>query len=218
MLIKGTEDLRVQKTIANINRAFCALLLEKDYKRISVTDICTRAKIQRKTFYTYYPSIDALLREKLGVMSRGYIERIKKYSVPEQIAEINREFYLYSSEAGALYEKIICSAAYHAIGSSLLNELVRKTWQDSPWFKNLTIDEQNILLTFVYNTGAGLYRQWVDDGKQIPLDDMIQFAGQLLEHGIRGFSKVLRKEYVPSLPKKAKNNDTQKYACATPSW
>ncbi len=112
MLIQGTEDLRVQKTIENIDKTFCALLLEKDYDQISVTDICTRAKIQRKTFYTYYPSIDALLREKLDVMSSGYIERIKKYSVPEQIAEINREFYIYSMEAGELYEKIVCSAAY----------------------------------------------------------------------------------------------------------
>ncbi len=195
MLIQGTEDLRVQKTIENIDKTFCALLLEKDYDQISVTDICTRAKIQRKTFYTYYPSIDALLREKLDVMSSGYIERIKKYSVPEQIAEINREFYIYSMEAGELYEKIVCSAAYRAIGSDLLNELVRKTWQDSPWFKSLTLYEQNILLTFIYSTGAGLYRQWVADGKHIPLDDMIQFAGQLLEQGIRGFSKVLQKEY-----------------------
>lgn len=198
MLIQGTEDLRVQKTIENIDRTFCALLLEKDYDRISVTEICARAKIQRKTFYTYYPSVDALLREKLDVMSRGYIERIKKYSVPEQLAEINREFYLYSTEQGDLYEKLVCSAAYRSIGSDLLNELVRRTWQDAPWFKSLDPYEQNILLSFVYSTGAGLYRQWVEDDKKIPLEHMIQFAEQLLEQGIRGFSRVLQKEYVSS--------------------
>ena len=198
MLIQGTEDLRIQKTIENIDKTFCALLLEKDYDKISVTDICVRAKIQRKTFYTYYPSVDALLREKLDVMSREYIERIKKYSVPEQIAEINREFYLYSAEAGCLYEKIICNAAYRSIGNDLLNELVRKTWQNSSWFKSLSVYEQNILLTFIYSTGAGLYRQWVADGKHIPLDEMIQFAEQLLEQGIKGFSKVVNKEYVSS--------------------
>ncbi|MBO4312642.1 MAG: TetR/AcrR family transcriptional regulator [Desulfovibrionaceae bacterium] len=198
MLIQGTEDLRVQKTIGNINRTFCELLLERDYDQISVTDICARAKIQRKTFYTYYSSVDALLREKLDVMSRGYIQRIKKYSVPEQIAEINREFYIYSAEQGELYEKIICSAAYRSIGNDLLNDLVRKTWQDSPWFKRLSLYEQNILLTFVYSTGAGLYRQWVNDGKNIPLENMILLAEQLLEQGIHGFSKTLRKEYASS--------------------
>ena len=198
MLIQGTEDLRVQKTIGNINRTFCELLLERDYDQISVTDICARAKIQRKTFYTYYSSVDALLREKLDVMSRGYIQRIKKYSVPEQIAEINREFYIYSAEQGELYEKIICSAAYRSIGNDLLNDLVRKTWQDPPWFKRLSLYEQNILLTFVYSTGAGLYRQWVNDGKNIPLENMILLAEQLLEQGIHGFSKTLRKEYASS--------------------
>ncbi len=196
MLITGNEDLRVQKTIENIDRTFCTLLLEKDYDQISVTDICTRAKIQRKTFYTYYPSVDALLREKLDDMSKGYIERIRHFSVPEQIAEINREFYRYSAEQGELYERIVCSAAYRAIGSGLLNELVRKTWQDSPWFKKLRECEQNILLTFIYSTGAGLYRQWVDDGKTIPMEEMALFAEQLLEQGIHGFSKILRKEYL----------------------
>ncbi|MBO4794385.1 MAG: hypothetical protein J5556_07470, partial [Deltaproteobacteria bacterium] len=72
------------------------------------------------------------------------------------------------------------------------------TWQDSPWFKRLSLYEQNILLTFVYSTGAGLYRQWVNDGKNIPLENMILLAEQLLEQGIHGFSKTLRKEYASS--------------------
>ncbi|MBQ9407750.1 MAG: TetR/AcrR family transcriptional regulator [Desulfovibrio sp.] len=198
MLIQGTEDLRVQKTIANIDKTFCELLCEKEYEKISVTEICQRAKIQRKTFYAYYPSVDALLREKLDVMSRAYIERIKKYSVPEQIAEINREFYLYSAEAGELYEKIICNAVCRGIGSKLLQEFVRKTWESSPWFTSLTLWQQNLLLTFVYSTGASLYRQWVSDGKQIRLEDMMRFAQRLLEQGIRGFSQMVHKEYVSS--------------------
>lgn len=193
MLLQGSEDLRVQKTIANIDGTFCRLLMERDYERLSVSDICREAKIQRKTFYTYYPSVDALLREKLDVMSRGYAERIRRYSVPEHIAEITREFYLYSAEQGELYEKIVCSSAYRDIGSGLLRELVRQTWRDSPWFKSLSASEQSILLTFVYSTGAGLYRQWVADGKSIPLERMILFAEQLLEQGISGFSRLLRK-------------------------
>ena len=111
MLIQGNEDLRVQKTMACIDRAFCELMLERDYGDITVAELCRRARIQRKTFYVYYASIDELLREKLGEVSRRYIERISRYAVPEQIAEVNLEFYRYSAEQGELYERIVCSAA-----------------------------------------------------------------------------------------------------------
>ena len=196
MLIKGTEDLRVQKTMERIDDAFCQLLLEKAYENISVTEICRRAKIQRKTFYTYYSSTDALLKEKLAAMTSDYVERIRNFLVPEQLSDITREFYLFSKDQGALYERIICSADYHAIGSNLLKDFVRKTWQDSPWFQSLGLGEQNLLLTFIYNTGAGLYRQWVEDGKIIPIEAMALIAESFLKEGTIGFSKALKKEYV----------------------
>ena len=192
----GNVDLRVQKTREKINKSFCALLLEKDYETISVTEICRRAHIQRKTFYTYYRSVDELLQEKLDMISRKYIERIKDYSVPEDISAINRTFYIFSNEQGELYEKIVCSSKFTSIGSKLLKNLVRKTWQEAYWFKNLHAYEQNILLSFIYSTGAGLYKQWVDDGKVIKLEDMILYAERLLEQGVKGFSKLVRKEYV----------------------
>lgn len=51
MLINGTEDLRVQKTIVSIKENFEALICEKDYHEITVTELCARAKINKKTFY-----------------------------------------------------------------------------------------------------------------------------------------------------------------------
>ena len=61
MLIKGTEDLRVQKTMAAIDRAFSELLVEKDYGKIAVKELCERARINKKTFYAYYAGLDELL-------------------------------------------------------------------------------------------------------------------------------------------------------------
>ena len=61
MLIKGTEDLRIQKTIAAIKESFETLICEKDYNDIKVTELCARAKINKKAFYRYYPTMDDLL-------------------------------------------------------------------------------------------------------------------------------------------------------------
>ena len=68
MIIRGTEDLRVQKTMAAIEQAFSELLLENDeFERISVTALCARAKINKKTFYHYYRTLDELLQEMLEI-------------------------------------------------------------------------------------------------------------------------------------------------------
>lgn len=47
-------DLRVLKTRENIKNTFSSLLLEKDFKNITVQNVCDRALIGRSTFYDHY--------------------------------------------------------------------------------------------------------------------------------------------------------------------
>ncbi len=57
------NDLRVQKSRRLIKDTFLALMEEKEYKNITITDIAARAQINRKTFYFHYESIDTLYDE-----------------------------------------------------------------------------------------------------------------------------------------------------------
>ena len=190
MLIKGTEDLRVQKTMAAIDRAFSELLVEKDYEKITVKELCGRAYINKKTFYAYYADLDGLLQEKLEWMSRGFIGRIAALRAPEDLADINREFFLYAVEQGELYEKIICSGAYRNIACKMLSGLVRDTWRSASGFQALGSLRQNLLLAFLAVTGGELYRQWVRDGKKLPLEEIIALSGELLFNGVNGFMRM----------------------------
>ena len=192
MRITGTEDLRIQKTMDAIDRAFGKLLQEKDYGQITATEVCREAKIGKKTFYTYYSSLDALLQEKLAVMAGRYLERIAAYRVPEDIEAINREFYVYSEEQGPLYERLVCSAPHRAIGSGLLLELVHRTWQSSAWLQSLTPEQQNVILAFVCETGGSLYRHWARTGKTMPMDTMIQLSGAILRGGLDRFAAACK--------------------------
>jgi AcrR family transcriptional regulator len=63
MFMKKKRDLRFQKTHRSIREAFKCLLLQKDFKAITVKEISQRANINRKTFYLHYHSIDELLME-----------------------------------------------------------------------------------------------------------------------------------------------------------
>lgn len=189
MQLHGHEDLRIQKTVTAIHDTFRSLLLEADYDKITVTELCKRAKINKKTFYRYYETLDALLEEEMETLSRGYLERIAEFRVPEDLAAVNREFFHYAAMQGKLYERIVCGVAHHAISGKMLNDLTHRTWNTSASFRRLDTDEQNLLLAYISNFGATMYRQWILDGKRLPLETIIELSNALLCHGVDGFMK-----------------------------
>ena len=192
MLIKGTEDLRVQKTMAAIDRAFSELLVEKDYEKISVKELCERARINKKTFYTYYAGLDELLAEKLEALSVGFVARIAALRAPDDLTAINREFFRFAEEQGELYERIVCSGSYRALAGKMLSGLVRRAWRDAPGFQALAPQRQNLLVSFLANTGGELFRQWVRDGKKLPLEEVVALSGELLCNGVNGFLRAAK--------------------------
>lgn len=111
MIINGTEDLRVQKTIEAIHKAFEELICEMDYEKITVKELCERAKINKKTFYRYYAVLDDLLAELQGILTQEYLKRIENYRVPEDLDKINREFFLYSVEKDQYTKKSLAAEA-----------------------------------------------------------------------------------------------------------
>ena len=62
------EDRRTRYTKSVIHEAFFELLGEKGFERMSVTDLCKRAEINRGTFYLHYVDKFALLEEVIDVM------------------------------------------------------------------------------------------------------------------------------------------------------
>lgn len=187
MILDGTEDLRVQKTIEAIHRAFEEMLYEMNYEKITVKELCERAKINKKTFYRYYAVLDDLLAELQGLFTQEYLKRIENYKVPEDLDKINREFFLYSVEKGPLYEKITCSGSYDYIRSKMVNDVMNSKWGQSTWLQLLEPSKQAVLLEFIQSASMSVYRKWVADGKKIPLRDMIELSNQLLCSGVNGF-------------------------------
>ena len=187
MRITGKEDLRVQKTIAAIKEAFEALICEKDYENITVTELCARSKINKKTFYHYYPALNDLLVEMQMELSAGYIERVKDFKLPEELEKVNREFFLYSASQGLAYEKITCSVSYGHARQEMIERVMEATWKKSKAFEKLDSARQKLVLDFINTASVGAYRQWVTDGKRIPLDEMIELTNTLICGGTERF-------------------------------
>ena len=193
MLINGTEDLRIQKTMAAIKESFETLICDKDYNRITVTELCQRAKINKKTFYHYYPTLNDLLTEMQMELSSKYIELVKDFRLPEDAEKVNRIFFEYSAAQGLAYEKITCSAGSYSAAQQAMNaKVMDATWRKSSAFQKLSEEEQNLVLAFINTFGVGCYRQWVADGKKVPLERVIQLSGSLMCGGLDRFFKTRR--------------------------
>ena len=187
MKLTGTEDLRVQKTIEAIRSAFEQMICEMDYHEMTVKELCERAKINKKTFYRYYPTMDDLLLELQMEISSEYIEQISHYRLPEELNKVNEAFFRYSVSKGEVYEKITCAASYVSIRNTMIDRVNEATWHKSAWFNNIPEWQRHMLIVFVQYTIVELYKQWVADSKKTPVEEVIQLSNRLICTGIDGF-------------------------------
>ena len=191
MQFTGKEDLRVQKTISALKKAFEELICEKDYDSIKVTELCQRSMINKKTFYHYYPSLDDLLAEMQAELSTAYLERVKDCRLPRDVAKVNRVFFEYSAEQGLAYEKITCATgAYSQTRQEMIDRVIAETWGESEAFRTLNPSQQRMVLNFISTVSVGCYREWVADGKQMPLEEVIQLSTTLMCGGLDRFFHI----------------------------
>jgi AcrR family transcriptional regulator len=187
MQLTGNEDLRVIKTIEGIKSAFETLICEKDYDKITVKELCERARINKKTFYNYYETLDMLLAEMQAELSAGFLDRIKDYSLPEELDKVNREFFVYASQQGLAYEKITCGGTYHTIRDEMAENVNDASWSKSKKYQKLSDYEKKVLIGFINNAVIGAYREWVESGKTVPMDEVIDITNRIVLGGVKGF-------------------------------
>jgi AcrR family transcriptional regulator len=179
------QDLRIRRTRGSIRKTFSAMLCEMDYDQITIRELADRAQINRKTFYLHYQNLGSLLEEFQKELAAEFIERTSMYDGLRDAGEITREFFLALAQ-DPLHQKLICNGNSSHIGDTVAEMIasVKKKTDDS--FGRIEDSTQNIITAYLASSSKGIYRQWVFDGKNIPLDDLITLATKLIRNGIMG--------------------------------
>ena len=181
------NDLRIEKTRNLIIETFKTLLCEKDYEDITIKELTEKAKINKSTFYRHYSSLDKLMDTLQDEIVYEFMKRIADYKVPEQLEEINKEFFLFSEENDKIYEKMIFNKNYEYLKQKTINNFMNKVWKSSEFFKKLSAGKKNIFLTYIQTTGLEIYKQWVLDNKKIPLEEIIELSNRIICDGVQVF-------------------------------
>ncbi|MEV4566188.1 TetR/AcrR family transcriptional regulator [Nonomuraea sp. NPDC049419] len=152
-------DRRVRRTRRLIQEALVALILEKGYDAVTVTDIIERADVGRSTFYAHFTDKQDVLFSNLDQLAflhlapRGEARELFAFSRPmfEHVREQERLVRaLMGRRSGGLV---------HARGEQLLGTLVKEELLAAGSQASVSLD---LLVTCVVGAFMGLLRAWID--------------------------------------------------------
>ena len=188
-------DRRIIKSKKAIREAFFNLLLEKDFKNITIKDIAERAQVDRKTFYNYYSSIFALVNEYENELVIGLdalfdeIDFSKFSENPEEIFSAlyrflkpNLDYYklMFSINFSEnLSKKIIGLLKFKIIASFEKSLIALKM---DPRQYDLTI-----VAEFLSSAILGVYFRWINEGSARLFESLTKDIGDITLYGLNGY-------------------------------
>jgi AcrR family transcriptional regulator len=181
------EDRRVSRTKRNINTAFLALLKQKELSKITIKELCELADINRKTFYTYFDSIPAVLAEIENQIIDNFQDRIEREKMKKtnltvtdvvlcigDLLRSNAEFVHQLVQVDALegLEKKVCYVIKDAMKDAL-----------EPMYPHQN-DLVNLTLEYIISGAVSMNIQWFSTNNSLPLKTLTDMTVGLVKSNI----------------------------------
>lgn len=181
-----STDLRVKRTLRAIREAFYSLVLEKDYPDISITELTERAEVNRKTFYLHYTSLDDLLNEIEQETANEILFSLSEEATSLDVGGCVSKFYHYLANASDVYQKMLCDPNYQRFYEDVTNRIL-----SSSYFQHFyAITEYPYVVRAFCISITSIYRSWIKNGRDIPLDELIRYANSLIQRGYDSVPKL----------------------------
>lgn len=183
-------DLRVRRTRKSLRDALMQLLSYKNINDISVTELSALAHINRKTFYTYYSSINDVLSEiedevitALTITMRNYDFLDESFNSTDFYTDLNK----FITEDMIFYQKLFTSTSHNLIFDKI-KELLKNTLltRHSGAFSNDPIME-NLYAEFMISGLLSMFKLWFFQETPFPLEKVTDAARSVSMYGMNHF-------------------------------
>ena len=140
-MAKEPSDRRIQRTRKVLHEALVALILEKEFNKVTVQDVIERANVGRSTFYSHFKDTEDLFLsgfETLWSLFEGHLtdQTPGKAGVWDLSLIVFRHAQSYAGVYKALVGKpggALMSAHLHKYFSALIRETLKDAWgQEKP--------------------------------------------------------------------------------------
>ncbi len=166
-----------------IHDAFSDMICEGRSEEINVKTLTERAGIHRKTFYLHYTCIEALYEDELQKLTSEYARKVDSLPLPYDYYDLTKilfEFYTSNLFAELLY----CELKYQDFSNRLSQMTLKHNRETFNPYSKYSAEMQNIINAFVTNASSYAFRQWVADGKKVPMNEAVEMISKLLENGV----------------------------------
>lgn len=168
-----------------IREAYMELLKEEDLSKITVTDIITRADLNRATFYAHYPDVRGVTEEIENEIIEKMLEVLKEFqftSFFRNPAPLLLKISRYLEKDTDFYRILV-----RANGSEIFMEKLKKVFSDH-MLNDSDIPEsmrqsKMVELRVCYFAGGivNLYKQWFRGDLNCTLNDIALEVSKLLQ-------------------------------------
>ncbi|MBT9171990.1 MAG: HTH-type dhaKLM operon transcriptional activator DhaS [Syntrophomonadaceae bacterium] len=167
--------IRTQKAIAE---AFLSLIQERAYEKISVTDICRRADVVRKTFYNHFHAKDDVVYYLINNIFHEMESKmdLKNMSV-QQILLIAFRFVMENREALLLfYNRGLIRFAHQSISAYITNDHILTKLDnrtiDARAYKYIAAQIPAVLISII--------ETWIENGFAEPVEFLAELTEALM--------------------------------------
>lgn len=158
-----TETRRVRMTKALLQQALLELLETRALGKISVTELCAAADVNRSTFYVYYESIPQLLLE-IENNALNQIPIAPDTPTPaahDRFLEMLTEFFDYVQHNDRLFRILLLQWGSSNFSRRLVDAVLDKYHQKSIIANTLAA---HYWYVYCVNGVVGLLREWIEQG------------------------------------------------------
>lgn len=185
--LSGKPDRRCVKTKKAIKKVFIKLMSEKNIREITIKEIADAADINRKTFYTHYADVNAVLDE----IENDITGELDKILASYDIMKNRYNPYLIFKELTNIINADV-DFYKHLVQSTSNSKLLEKI---KKMLKNKIIDiiqneinmKKEVLsyaIEFVASGTLSIYEEWFNSEREISLEEVSEIAGVLAFDGI----------------------------------
>lgn len=182
------KDLRVVKTKNLLYQALIDLMKDKTFEEIKVSDICSKAMINRSTFYTHYEDKYELLVDFISNLKEEFVNELNKNSnnlnTREYYIKLIELFLDHIESKRNVYSSIMINnrnSIMMDILLSVVNEDILNKIKTDSISKKIPSD---IIAKFYLGGVINLGVEWLSDSSKYTKDQIMEYLKILIPDNI----------------------------------
>jgi AcrR family transcriptional regulator len=183
-------DRRIRRTKVQIKQALIKLLLTKDLKDITVSELTELADVNRGTFYLHYRDVAELFHRIEGELVEEFSRHIASYN--------NRSALLRTPVLDALFQYVamneeICRALLRSSDSTFITQLFELIRPSSPaefrrYYQHWDEKYYDYYYDFICYGAFAMLRRWLETGMRESVEQITLMVDKMISNCIENIT------------------------------